>query len=154
MKHDPTEQSVRERMVPGALALDGFLGHDERTLADIVAADLAELDAAGISKEALGDLLDEIHQAADAALGVPVDLYDGKVIATVIEVMGRIPCPFGDGALAHKAVVDVRIPQGTLRITPLDAHMIREHGFFQGKGSPFRVEPHDAIALYRLCREQ
>lgn len=38
-----------------------------------------------------------------------------------------------------------------MHFTPLDAHLIAEHGFFEGKGSPYRIEPKELISLYRLC---
>ena len=39
-----------------------------------------------------------------------------------------------------------------LSFTPLQAHLLREHGFLQGRGSEFRLEPRDLAALYRVCR--
>ena len=38
MKKNPAEKIIRERLEPGALSIDGFLGHDERPIADIIAA--------------------------------------------------------------------------------------------------------------------
>ena len=55
-------------MQPGVLSLHGFLGSDTRNLGEIVAADLSEIEAAGILPSAVADLLDELHAAADEAL--------------------------------------------------------------------------------------
>ena len=34
---------------------------------------------------------------------------------------------------------------------PLDVHLISTHGFFEGHGAHYRVEPKKLIELYRLC---
>jgi hypothetical protein len=152
MKRNPAEKAIRDRMAPGVLSLDGFLGHDERNLADIVADDLAVLESAGLTAEEAADFLDELHEAADQAFELPRELYGGKVTVEIREGMGRIPCPYGCGYLAHKATIRITSPEKTLILTPLHSHLIRKHGFFQGKGARFRLEPRDVAALYRLCR--
>ncbi len=152
MKRNPANANVRALMERGRLGRDGFLGDDTRTIEDIVAADDATLVAAGVTRAELADLLDELHVAADEALETPRDLYDGKVQVQVTEVMGRISCPFGCGKRAHKAAIQVKAGSLAFVFTPLHAHLIREHGFFQGKGSWFRLEPAELISLYRLCR--
>lgn len=154
MKQNPSESAVRERMAPGTLTLDGFLGSDERPLDDIISADMDVLADAGVSREAIADLLDEIHEAADANQEAPATLYNGAVTAQTIEVRGRIPCPFGDGHLAHKAVIDIRASGCELRITPLSIHMLREHGFLQGRGAEFRLDPKVLLELYMQVRPE
>jgi hypothetical protein len=37
-----------------------------------------------------------------------------------------------------------------IRWTALNIHMIKEHGFYEGKGSPFRIEPLDLIRVLEL----
>ncbi|NOY80992.1 MAG: hypothetical protein GXP31_08300 [Kiritimatiellaeota bacterium] len=151
MKANPAEAQVRQRMAPGVLSRDGFLGTDSRNIADIVAEDRADLDAAGVTAADIARVLEDIHRAADAGLETSITLCDGAVRARGVEVMGRIPCPFGCGVRAHKAVITVEALGKELRITPILIHLIGTHGFFQGRGSPFRIEPAEAIALWRLC---
>ena len=153
MKRNPANAKAREMMERGRLARDGFLGDDTRTLDDIIDADLAVLEAAGVATADLADLLDEFHEAADEALEAPRQLFDGKVQVQLTEVMGQIPCPFGCGVRAHKAAIQVQAPGLTFTLTPLQIHLIREHGFFQGRGSWFRLEPTELLALYHVCRE-
>ncbi len=152
MKENPAETLIRQRMAAGILSNDGFLGSDQRTLGDIVAQDCDELQAAGISLGDLAGLLEQLQAAAEAGLETAVSLCGGKITVELIEVMGHIPCPFGCGQNACKGVITVTTPDKTLRLAPMGIHLIRDHGFFQGKGSPFRLEPAEAIALYRLCR--
>jgi hypothetical protein len=152
MKRNPAEQTIRDRMASGGISADGFLGSDPRNIADIVAADTAEIEAAGLTVKQIAQFLDEVHEAADRNLEAPVKLFNDRVTARLTEVKGRIPCPFGCGHRAHKAVIEVRMQGKTLMFTPLHVHLLREHGFLQGKGALFRLEPRDLIALYRMAR--
>ncbi|NQT54365.1 hypothetical protein HQ576_20070, partial [bacterium] len=41
-----------------------------------------------------------------------------------------------------KGDVELTTPDGaTLRFTALSIHLIRAHGFYQGRGAPYRLEP-------------
>ncbi|MCK5803979.1 MAG: hypothetical protein KAI66_14170 [Lentisphaeria bacterium] len=151
MKANPKNIRTRNRMSPGRLSLAGFLGDDPRTLDDIVEADLATLEAEGVSCEQIADFLDHLHEAADSALEAPTSTCSGKATVQLTETMGRIPCPFACGVRAHKAVIQVTIDGETLQLTPLQIHLIREHSFFQGRGSVFRLEPAHLAQLCRLC---
>ena len=153
MKQKPAEQPVRDRLEPGALSIEGFLGHDERPLADIIAADAGEVEAEGLTVEELGSFLENLHAAADSGWEGRVPLFEGRIAVRSEETMGQIPCPFACSAHCHKAVIEVTNDKEEVifRFTPLDAHLIREHGFFEGKGSTYRTAPAELIALYRLC---
>jgi hypothetical protein len=141
-------------MQAGVLSGAGFLGDDERPLAEIVAADRATLEQAGLTVHDVADLLEHLHEVADRGFGASVAIAGGRVKVWIQEVMGRIPCPYACGFRAHKAVVTVSAAAGEFQFTPLSAHLIREHGFFEGKGSPFRIEPEELVALFRVvCGE-
>ena len=154
MKHNPIESEIRERMEPGVLSRDGFLGEDNRDIAEIVAEDRAELEAAGLTAADVADVVDEIHQALEGAMETEQVLFNGRVRARLEEAMGGIPCPFGCGHKGHKGILTVQFSGRTLTLTPLHAHLIRRHGFFQGRGSAFRLEPRTAIALVRNVRAE
>jgi hypothetical protein len=151
MKRNPALASLLQRLAPGRLSGPGFLGQDPRPLEEIVATDLARLETADVSAVQIADLLDELHRLADAGLEAPCEGFDGRATVQIVETMGRISCPFACGFRAHKAVVQFRAGTVELRFTPLQAHLIREHGFFQGLGSDFRLEPRDLVALYVAC---
>jgi hypothetical protein len=155
MKENPASKTIRDRLEPGALSVEGFLGHDDRPLADIIAADTGEVEAAGLTVEQLGAFLESLHEAADSGWEGRVPLFDGRIRVRVTETLGQTPCPLACGAHSHKAVVEVfdDKEQVLLRFTPLDAHLIRNHGFFEGKGAPYRIAPAELIELYRLCME-
>lgn len=153
MKKNPAEQMIRDRLEPGALSIEGFLGTDDRPLADIIAADTGAVEAADLTIEKLGAFLEDLHVIADAGWEGRVAAFDGKVTVRADETLGQIPCPFACGEQCHKAVIGVKDAAGNdlLHFTPLDAHLIRKHGFFEGKGSPYRIEPAELIKLYHFC---
>jgi hypothetical protein len=155
MKHNPAEQMTRDRLEPGKISIEGFLGTDERTLADIIATDVSKVEAAGLTAEKLGGFLERLHLTGDEGFDSRVPACDGKVTVRCDETLGQIPCPFACGTSCHKAVITVKDPDGNdlLHFTPLDAHLIAEHGFFEGKGSPYRIEPRTLIELYHRCTE-
>ncbi|NLG57091.1 MAG: hypothetical protein GX540_01635, partial [Clostridiales bacterium] len=70
------------------------------------------------------------------------------------EYMGWLGCPFKDARRAAKRntrVTDKATGQ-QMRWSDLSIHLIEEHAFFQGKGSPFRLEPEALAAFLRLPR--
>ena len=153
MKHNPAEQLTRDRLEPGHISIEGFLGTDDRPLADIIAADTGEVEAEGLTIEKLGNFLEKLHITADGGWESRVPMFDGKISVRADETLGQIPCPFACGAQCHKAVITVKDANGENLVifTPLDAHLIATHGFFEGKGSHYRIEPAELIKLFRLC---
>lgn len=153
MQHNPAEDEIRQRMAPGALSRDGFLGKDNRDIDEIVDADVAHLQELGMSIEQLADILDRIHEVADEGLETEREMCGGKVRVRMEEGMGGISCPFGCGYKGHKGIIHVVLPDHEIRFTPLHPHMVRAHGFLEGRGSTFRLDPEVAAELYRLCGE-
>ena len=142
MKLTPEQQAVIDRMAPGALCRDGFLGKDTRPLMDIIAADKAAVDAIGTSCEELAGRLRLILKDALAGQGRDVQVSD-NLKAVYSPAMGRIPSPWpGEGVFAKGEIELSDARAGSkLLFTPLSVHMIAEHGFFQGRFSRYRIEP-------------
>jgi hypothetical protein len=142
MKKTPEEERVLERMAPGVLSKDGFLGGDVRPLADIIAADSRAVERLGLSHERIASELDRIYDTVSRQLGRPVEL-DDNLTGVYRESMGRIPSPWPGEGVFHKGEVEVTdsLSDRKLRFTPLSIHLIREHGFYQGRGSPYRLDP-------------
>ena len=134
---------------PSKFSAEGFLGDDRRTVEEIIEDDRLECARLGTTAEAIASKLAVTFMRADAAFGNPVELNPG-VTATMFEARGKIPSPFrGDGVFQKGEVMvyeeDSKI---TLFITRLGINLIKKHGFFQGRGSRYRIEPVDAL---RLC---
>ena len=147
MKQTPQDQSNRARFEPSKFSGEGFLGPDTRSLDEIVADDAGVLESSAISRERLAAVLAGIYDEAVGAFGAETVVGTG-LKAVHYEAKGRIPCPFGDGPHAKGEVSVIHEPSGaTFSLTPLGIHLIEKHGFFQGRGSPYRLEPALVIAL-------
>ena len=151
MKETPEDKSLEERLGSSKFSGDGFLGTDHRPVDAIIADDLRTLERLGISREALLAALQNAFTQARAALGGDVELRP-FVTAMAHESMGRIPSPFrGDGVFEKGDVVVINSLTGeTLLLTSLGLSMIEKHGFFQGHGSRYRIDPERAATLFGL----
>ncbi len=154
MKQSPATQAIQDNLKPGALSSGGFLGEDGRALADILREDQATMDRLGLTHAALAARLRELAGIGLAALGRPVSAGDDLEVE-VEEFMGSIPCPFRDRVRTAKRTIRVVRPSTgrELRWTDLNLHMIECHGFYEGKGSAFRVDPAEAADLLGLVPE-
>ena len=141
MKLSPQDERIMQRMAPGVLCRDGFLGDDRRSLGEILEADRSAVEGLGLTHEKIADRLEAILHQAMTCYGTPTDVGNG-LTGVYIEAMGRIPCPFGGGKVFPKGEVELSDPSGTKYcFTPLSVHLIREHGFYQGHGSRYRLDP-------------
>ena len=148
MKQTPELAAAQQRMRPGMVTRDGFLGSDTRPLRAILDDDDAQVAALGLTHAAIADKLQHFTRAAEAALGAPV-VVDGVYEVYSHEVRGRIHCPWTHPGGHRKNVTYLqRTDTGEhVKWTDLQIHMIQDHGFYEGKGSPWRLEP---AALKRL----
>jgi len=151
MKLSPEDRIITERLAAGVLCRDGFLGDDRRPLPEILEADLATVEALELTHEQIADRLGQALRDAMARYGTPADA-GGGLEAVYVEAMGRIPCPFGCGTVAAKGQVELTRTATGRRIcfTPLSVHLIEAHGFYQGRGSRFRLDPRDAAEILGL----
>jgi hypothetical protein len=131
---------------PGELTRDGFLGEDARPVPAIVEADRETLLRSGLDPAAAADFLQSLIDAGIAGLGGPVEA--GAFAIRIDWARGLIPCPFGEGRLVPKltAVVFDRTLGRECRFSQLSVHLIREHVFFGGTGSAFRLEPEAVVS--------
>ena len=151
MKQSPELQSIQEKMQPGSLSAKGFLGDDTRSLADILAGDHTTLERLGISHSTFADRLRYFTAGGISGLGSSV-IVDGTFEVTVEEFKGSVPCPFSDHFHAVKRNTRV-INLATGRSfywSELNVHMIEAHGFYEGKGSFFRVDPIEAVEILEI----
>ena len=142
MKNSPQMEKLEKLLRSSRIAGGGFLGNDSRPLEEIIECDSAELAETGYSRSDVVCRLKEIRSAAEKGLGAWVKV-DESVEASISDTRGFLPCPWPHPGRYSKTVVTVRnIRSGmSVRLSDLNIHMIEEHGFFEGKGSPFRIEP-------------
>jgi hypothetical protein len=148
MKQSPELQNTQNKMHPGSLSAKGFLGDDTRNLADILAEDLAALEKLGVNHSIIADRMKYFTASALSSLGSPV-IIDEIYQVTVEDFKGTLPCPFNDPFHAGKQNTRVTnlVTGKSLYWSDLNIHMIETHGFYEGKGSFFRVEPVQVVEI-------
>jgi len=141
MKNTQAESEAHERMKPGVITAQGFLGTDTRSLADIVQADTEAFRRAGIDIEQAADFLEHLRDIGQKGLGEPTGV-ESKYVVTVGDARGLLPCPFQDGTFHKNSIEAVDERTGTKIVySDLSIHLLRKHRFCQGTGSPFRLDP-------------
>jgi hypothetical protein len=157
-------------MRPGALSEKGFLGADER-LAAVLSRDAKTVSELGTTCKELGKRLDVLVSATENTPHRAARV--GRFEVAVVAYTGFQMCPWSPsihagqctqgGGVSH-ASVDWHIRNTRtgqeLRGPGLAVHLIRDHCFFEGSESPFRVDPRELARLLELgqsrdqtCRE-
>lgn len=142
MKQTRDMQTIQEKMYPGKLTAEGFLGTDTRNLQDILFADQEIVARLGMTHEEIAARMQAITDVGKKMTEALLPLSEGFAVQ-VDEYMGAIPCPFGDNHNADKrnTLVKNLSTGAAVHWTDLSIHMIRAHGFYEGIGSYFRLDP-------------
>jgi hypothetical protein len=145
MRQPPELEAVQDRMRSGRFSRDGFLGSDPRPLGQILEEDQNVVNSLGLSHGQIADRMTYFTEAGRRGLGTTV-LVDGIYEVRVESVRGTLPSPWGGDGLFPKENVWFRNTEtgDELMWTALTIHFIRDHGFYEGRGSAFRIEPETA----------
>lgn len=148
MKQSLILDKAQNKMRPGVLIKDGFLGNDKRNLIDILTEDDEIVKRLGFTHQQIANRMIELKELGIKGLGEFIDIephYEIKVDS----IRGKLPCPFNDPGIFPKTNVTVRNTELNREITYTDLHihMIYVHGFYEGKGALFRLEPEDLIKI-------
>jgi hypothetical protein len=148
MKESPQSNKLDQMLRSSKLAAGGFMGDDSRSLAEIIDADAAELSRLGYDIEQVASRMKSITDKAKAGLENWVQIDDNHR-AIVAEARGFSICPWPHSGRYVKRVTTVeRLDSGaTVRWSDLNIHLVAEHCFFEGKGSAFRIEPAELVAV-------
>ena len=151
MKRSPGEQKVVESLGPSRFSATGFMGNDSREVEEVIASDALTLSRLGVDQDRVAMALENVYNLARANLGDPVHITP-RFHAEYMPVRGRIPSPMPGEGTFEKSLVRVWSRDGRIEffISPLSIHLIRKHGFFQGLGSVFRIDPLVAAELAGL----
>jgi hypothetical protein len=153
MKQDPDWQQIQENMRPGVITLQGFLGQDGRDLVQIIDEDAAVVHRLALTHEAIAARMAELRDVGTRGLGEFIDVPPHFAVR-VDSVRGRLRCPFGEPGLTPKTNITVKnLATGReITFTDLNIHCIREHGFYQGRGSVFRIDPAVVAEILEMPR--
>jgi len=138
---------LEAKMRPGALSQEGFLGPRE-SLDSILQEDRATLARLGMSYNVIADALEKVLLlAADRYWEHREGFRVGNLLIHLVVFRGFQDCPWGCPRTIHKALdyIDFVITDTQTRESVagpgLITHLIRDHQFFEGKESPYRVDP-------------
>ncbi len=146
MKENPIDSKVRQDMQ------ERFLGSDTRLIAQIIESDEAELRAAGLGADDLARAMRRLTEKGMESLGDEVQA-DGFMVR-VEEYMGQIGCPFKHAVREAKRNTTAVDPRGRVMTwTDMSIHLIERHGFFQGEGSDYRLEPLELAEFLGLLKK-
>ncbi len=154
MKQTRKLDDVEREMRPGVITRDGFLGTDRRHLVDILEADAAEVRRLGLTHERIADRMQALSAAGRRGLGEPIHV-EPHFEVRVDGVRGKLPCPFHGGIFPKTNTIVRNLDSGSsITYTDLNIHMVREHGFYEGEGSPFRVAPGELAEVLEIEAEE
>jgi hypothetical protein len=148
MKQSPDIKKLEDILRSSKLSSVGFIGNDHRTVGEIIDADLAVLSELGYPPKDIAAKLQEVTDIAVKTLGNWAKITENTQ-AMVAEAKGRIPCPWPHAGNFAKRVTVLRDINTSEEIkwSDLNIHLIAEHSFFEGKGSEFRIEPAQVVAM-------
>ena len=154
---DTTE--IERRMQPGAWDGPGFL-RPGTSLPAVQAEDAETTRRLGLDAQTVGARLGELlDAAADSDVGRPVTVGDRQV--ELLRARGFLtcpwapeefePCPVGLGGRATANRFTIIDASGRrLAGYELSAHLIRDHAFFGGPGTRYRLEPAEVAGFVGL----
>ncbi|MBN2180508.1 MAG: hypothetical protein JW715_01240 [Sedimentisphaerales bacterium] len=142
MKESPQNNKLEALLRSSKLVAGGFMGSDNRGVLEIIDADKIELSRLGFTCQQLASRMRQITDAAKTGLETWVQI-DDNLEAKTEEARGFLPCPWPHAGRFVKRVTIIRRinTSETIQWSDLNIHLIGGHGFFQGRGSNFRIEP-------------
>jgi hypothetical protein len=108
------------------------------------------MERLGLSAGEIADRLQFFLDEGKKGLEAPV--VSGAFTVHVEWHKGSLPCPFGETGLHPKIMARLCSNQTgrCIRFSQMNIHLIRRHGFFEGIGSPLRLDPEELAAFLEL----
>lgn len=148
MKESPQNKKLEAILRSSKMVAGGFMGDDNRSVFEIIDADKNELSRLGFTCRQIASRMRQITDKAKTGLETWVKI-DGNLEARTDEARGFLPCPWPHAGRFVKRVTIIRRinTSESIQWSDLNIHLIGEHGFFQGNGSNFRIEPKELINM-------
>ncbi|MCF6177582.1 MAG: hypothetical protein L3J71_17645 [Victivallaceae bacterium] len=151
MKMNPELQLAQENMQPGIITLQGFLGHDKRDLSQIIDEDNQLVKSLTTTHLKIAAQMKFLRGQGECGLGEFIE-YGEHFQIRVDSVRGKMRCPFEDPGLIPKYNITVKnlALNREITYTDMNIHFIEIHGFYQGEGSLFRLNPDDLVIILEI----
>ena len=147
MKQTEELKNAQASMEAGVIAVEGFLGFDQRNVSEIIQHDEEEMRRLNLDWDLVAGKMRELLKKGSDGLGEPITIENTWLIR-VDETRGTMPSPWTGDGIFHKVNCEVRRlnkegkPEGKLLLfNELSLHLFEKHHFLQGRGSHFRLEP-------------
>jgi hypothetical protein len=155
----PVEQ-LEQRMWPGRWSAEGYL-REGNSVIEVIKADAAALTRLGIEPAAIASRLEELLERGSASEWEPVHVDHWLVTVRRTRKLRACPwaksnvdlCTVGVGALKLSSNdFEIRRQGDSEAVsgTGLCVHLIRDHAFFCGPGTRYRMEPETAGRVLKL----
>lgn len=114
----------------------------KNSLQETIRADDEAVKKLGLTNQAIAERMAWFRDEGNKGLGAPVRVAPHFEVSCEV-ARGFSSCPFGDAGRIRKTIVIVRNLrlQNEITFSDLNIHLITAHGFYEGQGSPFRLEP-------------
>jgi hypothetical protein len=158
-----TIEELEADMRPGAKSAvsstAGFLGADESLLAILAADNRYVVDELGLTHQELAKHLhvlgalavDHTREAIKAGRrgAVKEVTYQGRKFSLEAQLWRGVQrSPFKDGTNTNADAIVTNVETGkVLKFSLLVPHMIERYGFYEGKGTPYRVDPKQVLEV-------
>lgn len=151
MKKINKKRDTPAAMDSGGISFDGFLGSDPRPLAEITRADNETVKELHLTHQIIAERMTCFREAGKKGLGEFVAVAPHFEVSCEI-ARGFLPCPFGEPGRHRKTIITVRNLRLRKEIifSELNIHLIAAHGFYEGQGSPFRLDPVELAQILEI----
>jgi hypothetical protein len=149
MKQSPRDKKLEEVLRSTKLVAGGFMGTDTRHPIEIIEQDTVALEHLGVTAPQVAARMTELTELAKPRLGNWIDSATQKLRIKSEDYKGALICPWPHPGTFEKRITTVEHLETGKQVswTDLNIHMVAEHGFFEGKGAFFRIEPAEIVSI-------
>ena len=149
MKQSPRDKKLEEVLRSTKMVAGGFMGTDTRHPIEVIEQDMIALEDLDMTVLDLTARMRALTELAKPRLGNWIEDETKTVRVKSEDFKGQLVCPWPHAGMFDKRITTVeRIATGqSISWTDLNIHMIAEHGFFEGKGAFFRIEPAEIVSI-------
>ncbi len=142
------DKKLEQMLRSSGLVAGGFMGADSRNAAEVIAEDLKTLVRLGYEPEQIAEKMRSLTDMSKPALGGWVRAAENLQVKNE-DFKGFLVCPWSHPGRFDKRTTTVqRLDTGkSISWSDLNIHLIERHGFFEGKGSLYRIEPEELVNI-------
>lgn len=146
---------LEKDMRPGAYATRGFLGADERLLDILVEDNRYIVEQLGLTHQELAKHLRAIGQIAAKSGSLEFRYHGRRFKASVRLSRWYQASPFRDGTQTNALVISDNLDsEKRLEYSLLMPDLIERYGFYEGKGTPYRLDPRKIVEFLDFMKPQ